>query len=395
VSAVDAKDYFYQIVQALPPGYAASAARTGAAGKGPAESPLYAQGTWILKRSAASGKPVQAKVFLRSDPGCFIRIYPDGDRCRLDLVIYGGVMNREVPLPAPFARVFASSMGEIMAWTRDTVDWELLSPHLGMYALTRSFVAAVRSRLPKLRYTDDGALDAEGRPVFIATGAPQAAPAGLNCSGFAKWIADGFYHPLTGRYIDLKAAAERHSDLRPTTFATPFEEELDPFFGLDWTRNLGKALADASLPSHRHDLKENDVMESPFALIAAEAAPAKGAAAVNGSSIYGDYPAPDAELGYEGRGLKALLYALAIEEPGAIYFASLSRREGQALAGLRRHYHVAILAPYFDEAGQYRVAVFESAAETSIDALVARAGKDFVHLVRVRVERDFEPPALP
>lgn len=394
VSSIEAKGFFYQIVQALPPG-AATIPPKGAAAKGPADSPLYAQGSWILKRESSTGQLVQAKVFLRSDPGCFVRIYPDGDRSRMDLVIYGGVMNREVPLPLPFERVFASRFGDIVAWTAGTVDWQLLSPQLGMYESSRTFVAAVRARIPFLRYADDGALDAEGRPVYIASGASQTAPAGLNCSGFVKWIVDGFYHPLAGGYLDTKAMALRHSDLRSSSFAAPFEEELDPYFGLDWTRNLGVAIADAALPSRRHGLMENDVSESPFALIAAEAMATKAPAAVNGSSLYEDYPAADSDLGYEGPGLKALLYTLAIEEPGTIYLASLSRRDGQSIAGLRRHYHVAVLVPYFEENGQFRIVVFESAAETSIDSLVARVGKDFVHLVRVQILPDFDPPMLP
>jgi hypothetical protein len=264
-----------------------------------------------------------------------------------------------------------------------------------MYAGLRSIVAAIRARLPSLRYAEDGALDAEGRPVYIATGAAQTAPAGLNCSGFAKWIVDGFYYPLAGAYLDPRAMAERRSELRASTYATAFEAELDPYFGLDWTRNLGTAMADAAEPSRRHGFKENDVREAPFALIAAPVQANKASAAVNGSSIYTDYPAVDSELGYEMQGLKAILYWLAIEDPGSIYLASLSRKDGGALSSLRRHYHVAVLVPYFEANGAFRVAVFESAAETSLEALTARAAKDFVHLVRLRALPDFEPPKLP
>jgi len=151
------------------------------------------------------------------------------------------------------------------------------------------------------------------------------------------------------------------------------------------------ALADAEDPERGHDLFESDVSDAPFALFAAE--PPTGA--VNGSSTYVDYPAPDRDLGYEGRGLKSLLYVLAARDPDAIYLASLSRRGGGPVAGLLRHYHVAVLAPYFDEAGAFRTAVFESAAETSLEALVARGPKDFVHLVRIRAESSFDPPPFP
>ena len=358
------------------------------------EPPLYARGSWIFKRSSPDGRPVQAKVFLRSDPGTFIRIYPDGDRSKLDLVVYGGVLGREVPLPVPFERAFASTMAEIAAWTASFVDWRLFAPEPGMYREVRAFVDETRRRLPFLRYADDGAFDARGQPVYIATGMPQAPPAGLNCSGFAAWVADGFIRPLTGSLLDPMALAARHVEARATAAADRFETDLDPFFGLDWTRNIAKALLDARYPSRPHDLAESDVRISPFALVA-PAGVLYSPEAVNGESVYQAFPAYQRDLGYETAGLKALLYILAIREPGSIYLASVSRKSGGAIPGLSRHYHVAVLAPYFEESGDFRVAVFESCAETSVEAIMARVPKDYIHLVRIRAERDFDPPSLP
>ena len=362
-------------------------------------APLYARGSWILKRSSPDGVPIQAKVFLRSDPGTFVRIYPDGDRCKLDLVAYGGVLDHNVPLPVPFERAFASTMAEIASWTKDLIDWGLFAPSPGLYREVRAFVSETRRRLPSLRYGDDGALDTRGKPVYIATGMPQASPTGLNCSGFAAWVADGFYRPLTGRLLDPELLASRHLEARVTPAAARYETDLDPFFGLDWTRNIAKALLDARYPSRDHGLVESDVRISPFALVALGGAPDSGASgsrsAVNGSSTYLDYPAYQPDLGYETRGLKALLYVLAVRHPGSIYLASLSRKAGGALAGLSRHYHVAVLAPYFEESGEFRIAVFESDAETSVEAIMARAPKDFVHLERMEVGPDYDPPPLP
>ena len=373
LSSVRAKDYFYLIV---------------APGKG-GDFPLYAQGSWIVKRSYPGGRFVQAKVFLRSDPGTFLRLYPDGDRSRMDLVLYGGALAKDVPLPVPFERLLRASVAEIAAWSRDSVDWSLFSPRPGLYADTRRLAEGIRSRLPSLAYRDDGALDAEGRPVLIATGAPQAGAPGLNCSGFAKWVADGLRGPAADGgppWLDPRAMARRHEAARGSSFTAPFEESLDPFFGLDWTRNLAKALSDARSPSRDHGILEADVRLSPFALYSPSSDP------VNGGSPYEDYPPYEENLGFQARGLKALLYVLAAREPGSVYFASLSRADKD---GMRRHYHVALLAPYFEASGEFRVAVFESAAETSLEALVARGPKDFVHLVRVRAESSFDPPPFP
>ena len=135
---------------------------------------------------------------------------------------------------------------------------------------------------------------------------------------------------------------------------------------------------------------------SPFALVAPGGPPggAAASAAVNGGSIYQAYPAYQLDLGYETAGLEALLFVLAVREPGSIYLASFSRKSGGAIPGLSRHYHVAVLAPYFEESGEFKVASFESDAETSVAAIMLRIPDDYVHLVRIRAERDYDPPAL-
>ncbi|MBL8967428.1 MAG: hypothetical protein JNG85_10475 [Spirochaetaceae bacterium] len=348
--------------------------------------PLYGQGSWIVKRAADNGRFLQAKVFLRSDPGVFLRLYPAGERSRLDLVVYGGVVNREVPLPVPFERLLVSSMADIAAWSKDSVDWSLLSPRPGLYAGIRRLAEGIRARLPGLRYAEDGALDAAGRAVLIASGAPQGVEAGLNCSGFAKWVADGLMGPVEGRWLDPRALAARDASRGRSSFTSHLEASLDPFFGLDWTRNLGKALAEARLPGRGQALDENDATLEPFSLFSVSNDP------VNGGPPYDAYPSYEKGVGFETRGLKPLLYVLAIKNPGSAYFASIS---GVDATGLRRHYHVAVLLPYFAATGEFKVDVFESAAETSLEALTRRAPKDFAHLVRFETDSTFAPPAFP
>ena len=380
--------------------YAIAAALGPEDGNG--EGPLYAQGTWIVKRSARDGKMIQAKVFLRSDPGVFARIYPDGDRSELDIVLYGGVVNREVPIAQGFERVCAASMAQIVQWTSSLASWELLEPRTGQYRDMRRFVAAVRARLSSLAYGEDGALDSSGSPVYIATGEAQRKPYGLNCSGFAKWVVDGLYRPLTGAYLDPRDMAERHTEDRNGSLSAAVETELDPFFGLDWTRNLARALDGARRPGAKIGLEANDVRTAPFALLEAGrdlSVQEANASRVPGGSLpdggeYGYFPSYMEGVGYPTSGLRPLLYALAMSEPGTAYLASISRKGGARLPGLRRHYHVAVLVPYFEEDGGFEIAVFESAAETSLDAVVARTKGDFVHLVRIPVGGEFDPPSF-
>jgi hypothetical protein len=58
---------------------------------------------------------------------------------------------------------------------------------------------------------------------------------------------------------------------------------------------------------------------------------------------------------------------------------------------MRQYFHIAALIPYFDEYGVFRVAVFESAAETSFRAFRSRYPGHYANLVRVPFETAFEP----
>ncbi|MCL2267125.1 MAG: hypothetical protein FWC17_05090, partial [Treponema sp.] len=58
---------------------------------------------------------------------------------------------------------------------------------------------------------------------------------------------------------------------------------------------------------------------------------------------------------------------------------------------LRQYYHIAALIPYFDENGNFRIVVFESAAETSFSAFRNRYPGHFVSLVQIPIPARFEP----
>jgi len=358
--------------------------------------PLYGQGSWIIKRSLVDGSFMQAKVYLRSEQDSFARIYPHGERTRMDIVVYGAVLYRNVNLPLSMEQVLRSPFSTIRRLSADQVDWGLFSPDPALYAETRSLAASIRAGLPGLRYADDGAIDADGRAVFIASLLPQGAEAGLNCSGFVKWIADGTLYPIAGSYLEVDALRRRMVDWRGSSFTLKFEESHDPFFGLDWSRALARELWAAFYPSRRDPSPlAHDVDESPFTLIVGPSAAAgTRARAADAGSNYLPYPINFEDAGYDLRGLTAMLYVLAIREPGRWYLAALNARM-QSPPRLRRYFHIAALFPYFDADGSFRVAVFESAAETSLARIVNSPSYEFTKLIRMPSSARFRPPFLP
>jgi hypothetical protein len=350
--------------------------------------PAYGQGSWIIKRSQRDGSLEQIKIFLRSDPDTFARIYPFGARARMDIVAYGGVLYREVILPLAIEDILRSPFSRVRELSAGVVDWSLFSPDPALYAEQRQLAAQIRARLPGLRYKDDGAIDADGQAVYISSLLPQAAEAGLNCSGFVKWIVDGMIEPLSGRYLSVDALRERMLDWRGSSFTIKFEESLDPFFGLDWSRALARELWSVMYPSRKQDSPlAHDVSEAPFSLITNDSNP------INGGSSYIAYPDNFEDAGFDLRGLKAMLFVLATREPGRYYLAQFNARTINP-PRLRSYFHIAALFPYFDHDGSFKVAVFESAAETSLDRILGAKNYEFVKLVRMPVSPRFNPPAL-
>ena len=338
--------------------------------------PLAGAGTFIIKRSLHDGSFVQAKVFIQNDPGCYLRLFPEpDDRTAMDIVLYNEEFQTHVVIPVPFRDLLTSPFTRIVDLSRSSVDWPLvMAPEQGPGdARLAGIVQTLRGRIKGLLDMDDGAMDASGKLVFIATGA--AAPprkGGFNCSGFAKWVIDGFYLPLTGTFTDINALRSRDSDLLGKAWSARYEEEQDPYFGLDWSRGLARALEDA----------RTGVMPGPDALDVTDA----------------DRVPHVKDVGYSVERLPALLYFLSRNRPGTIYLGSVNARAKYAPSGssmlLRQHHHVVVFLPYFDEEGDFHPVVMERNKETSAASLVKRYGGEYVNLVRVDSTGQFAPPVL-
>jgi hypothetical protein len=206
--------------------------------------------------------------------------------------------------------------------------------------------------------------------VYIATGVP-AGKGGFNCSGFAKWVVDGLYAPLAGKPMDIAPLKSRNS-ARANSWSTRFEEELDPSFGLDWSRGLARMVVQARTGAAPSD-SQIDVR--------------------NASRI--PYVR---DVGYPVPKLEYLLYFLARANPGELYVGSVNAPSALAVSEgtptLRQHHHVIILLPYFDGAGVFRVVVMERNLQTSLASLSRRYGGEYVHLVHIDTEGTFVPPRI-
>ena len=243
--------------------------------------PGWAQGSWILTRRRDTGAALRIRVFLRSDPYTYIQFRPLGaDKCQMDVVIYDAYVVRSLPLALPFERLYTLPLEEALKLAGDKFPGKYFDPNPADYRDQRLLIRRIQERLPELRFADDGAIDENGNYVFIETLLPQGRNIqishnkirepleGLNCSGFSKWLIDGLLRPVTGQRLAIPALKAPYGS-RGSSFTEIWEELRDPFFGLDWIRNLAAA-ANSTLRSPVYGtLEEFEVRADPFALIIA------------------------------------------------------------------------------------------------------------------------------
>lgn len=336
--------------------------------------PIAGRGNYIIKRGLEMGEFKQIKIFYRNDPGSFIRIFPAGERSEMDVFLFGKSVYNKTILPLPLENFLTLSFSRVIALSGSVLKWPLLLMR-GDRELDRrieDIISLLRARLPFLEDTDDGAQDSEGSFVLIKNGVKQedAVNGGFNCSGFTKWITDGFYYPLTGSYLDIERLKVKHLDFRGNRWSLPYEEERDPYFGLDWSRNLAVNLITAQSGAEEQ--------QSP---VDPESADLRRV----------DFFSYIEDVGYPVADLETLLFAAAFRNPGIVYLGSINSEYGKK-PRLRQHFHIVVLLPYFTANGDFRIAVMERNSESSIASLIKRYPADFIHLVRLDARGVFQPP---
>jgi len=369
--------------------------------------PGWAQGSWILTRRRDNGNAERIRIFLRSDPYTYIQFRPlpsNADKCQMDVVLYDAYVVRSLPMPVTLERLYTMQLDEALNLAGNQFPRRYFEPKPVDYSMQRQFIAKVREKIKGLEFADDGAIDQTGNYVYINTGLAQKGRPGLNCSGFAKWLVDGILRPVTGERLEIPPLKEPYGD-RGSSFTDIWEKQRDPFFGLDWIRNLASTVRSKLFAPAFGNLDEIEVRSEPFSQMILR---------TRNTTFLHSYPGFLENAGYGVEGLLPLLYTLAIDEPGNFYLAAVNNEIGPPTTKdnpkgeprMRQYFHIAAFVPYFSEGGVFHVAVFESAAETSISAFRNRyplsekiidgekrlfPNGHYVNLVRIPVETVFEP----
>ena len=333
------------------------------------EFPMVSAGTYVIKKDARSGAFTQIKIFLNNDPDTFVRINSHNESSMLEFSLFKSMVCKEILIPISINKLITEPFETIMKLSDYIVNWDILYTFYNETEnkLVMNICHEIDNKLPELNDTEDGAQDWNGDFVFIENSEPNPEK-GFNCSGFAKWVADGIFSAKTNRLMEISALKKKHIPERKDTLSLLYENERDPFFGLDWTRNIAMTIYELDNNEREIKFSDVDVRDYPY-------------------EVYSE------EIGYSIANLKALLYYLTITNPGYIYLGSVNGDFGNDPV-LRQHFHVVVFLPYIGPNGNFYPMVYERNIKSSIDDFIKKYPRESIHLVRVKADDNFSLPDI-
>jgi hypothetical protein len=353
---------------------------------------LLNRGNISIRRDRQDGGFKYMTVLLRDRADCYARMYPVDEKdpleskTGLEVVLFGIPIYRDVNLPLKFRSVLTLPFSRIMHYTRDRVKWARILTRGTTLPVITHMVEKIRDELPDLTDLEDGAYNKKGEAVFIQS--EERSPGGMNCSGFAKWIVDGFYYPIKKEYIDIKKLKERLLKARGNRWSEKYELERDPYFGLDWSRNLALALEQATNNGNTGSSTRTSADKDAGSQNQMTAADAEAFDVV--SVDYHDYVE---DVGYPLESLELLMFLLALDSPDSFFLGSINVEYGSE-PSLRQHTHLVVLVPTFSPRGSFETLVFEINRETGVKSLINRYKDGYIHLVRIKATESFQPQSF-
>ena len=192
---------------------------------------------------------------------------------------------------------------------------------------------------------------------------------GLCCSGYAKWIADGYYYPLRKKnhprlqYMSIRKLRQIYPALRGDKQSYQYEMSREPFFGLDWTRNIARELAEEKY-------KQNFFYNS-FDVT---------------HSFKIKY---EKDRGFPIEKIPEVLKEQTLLHPNRWYLVSINGEFGENPT-LIQHHHIAVFFPYINKDGIFRLPVLERTRRTSFEYLISRYPNTYCHLVWLELDGKIE-----
>lgn len=330
--------------------------------------PLFSPGNYFIQGTASTGALESVKIMLQEDNLSFVTVFNTKPHPRLEVKIMGMDMVKNVRVPMSFHEVLTLPFSTLVQRTSAGVDWKtVFSKNIEATWPVRDLSNSLETIVGAagLVEVEDGGMNEKGEFVTIHDGIPLN-QRGFNCSGFVKWVIDGLVYPYQRSWLSIERLKRRWVLDRGHSFSSPYEEVRDPFFGLDWTRNLALKVMSLDDPHRKIEASSADVRDIPYL------------------SYFEN-------RGYNLDNLPFILWWMAVNRPGMALLGSVNGEWGKEPV-LNQHHHVTLLLPWFDENGIFHYSVQEIVGTSSFASLKRRYPRQYIHLVQIPVR---ETPVFP
>lgn len=337
----------------------------------------YTTGSYVIEKNS-KGEIEEIKIFLINRPDSYILLKSKKDQTVASVSLMGRVIYRDIYILKGISYFALVPLDSLKYYLENFVDITLLFPVYQSISERGIFMVDEISRnLDGVSEVFDGGMNNKGEMAYIANGSLQESPYGFNCSGFSKWVADGIYEARTGKLLSFDRLKKRHLTARGSESTLIYEKERDPYFGLDWIRNIASVLStfNEEEPFSDKDSTHFDIRNLPFITFVEE-------------------------RGFAIEDLDLALYILAVKNPEYFYMGSVSTPFGENPT-LIQHRHVTVLFPYIDEQGSFQVVVGDINELTNIDSLKNRYGysryshNGYIYLVEIPTTTNFKLRLIP
>lgn len=349
--------------------------------------PGDAPGSWVLVRDKKTQKPIRIRYYFLKNSEVFVQFTPsvNGKIALADLVIFGNYAARGVPTGIPFRKFYSASIEDVINYTKGKLPWNYVLTDSDLYVNLRQMIAAIRNKLPSIKYYPTAMYDEDNQLVDILTGQKLEIPEQtdgrllLSSAGFVKWIADGLVQPVSNGRLKRAPLLAQTVEYKDNGHIGIASLSHNLFFSLDWIRNLASAVISVySGTTYKFNQSGVDVTVDPFS------------SSISKEGIKNTVTFIE-DTGYTTAVLKSLLYVLAATEPGTFYFGAIRETDRTVTPEIKVFNDCISFFPYFMDDGTFACAVFMNGREISLEEFCLVYKADYVYLTRVKSSDLFFP----
>lgn len=300
---------------------------------------------------------LKVKVYFQSNNNSYL-LFDKDNKGHFDAYLFGKLYRKDLVYYNPIDSLKYISLTAILSLLeKNNIDKELLI-NKDDSKFKYSFIKKVIKPSMGKKYADDGAIDQYGKYVYISNLKEQSVKdRGLNCSGFLKEVAENYIrlYKKDHKNLNINELKHRREKERENISYQYLDLEYDPFFGLDWSKNIADKI---------NEMCELDIISS--------------------EEIQNDkYLSYFRNRGYKTEDIKEIIFRNQQKDPSNFYILIFNKLR-RAKPIIPEFHHISIIVPYFKDHHFY-IRVFESNEETGFNNLISLHKNEMVSIIKVPI----------